>query len=156
MVGSQMAEEREDFDHLIASLATAANKATAAALAPHGLSPLAFGILSWCHRGEAHSVSELAEVFPVDASAISRQVSRLADRGLLRKQRTSKDQRLVQLSLTEEGLFLAQMIEERLKSSRSLIMEGVTDDEWTAFTATARRIQANLEEIAKRLRYGRT
>ncbi|MCY3748910.1 MAG: MarR family transcriptional regulator [Chloroflexi bacterium] len=144
-----MSEARGNFDQLIAGLATAASKATAATLAPYGLSPLAFGILSWCYRGEAHSVSELADVFPVDGSAISRQVTRLEGQGLITKERPFSDQRRVQVRMTEEGLALVRRLEEHLAPSRALIMQGVSDSEWAAFTATAHKLLSNLEALAR-------
>ena len=144
-----MAEARGDFDRLIAGLATAASKATAATLAPYGISPLAFGILSWCYRGEAYSVSELADVFPVDGSAISRQVTKLEGQGLITKRRPSSDQRRVHVMMTEDGLALVQRLEEHLAPSRALIMKGVSDSEWAAFTDTAHKIMSNLEALTR-------
>lgn len=147
-----MADEYDDFEHLIASLATAASRGSAAVLAPYGLSPLEFGILEWCRRREANSISELAEVFPVDVSVVSRNATRLVDRGLLSKRRPPENQRRVELSLTEEGLALARRIEDPVRAGRAEIVEGVSDDEWAAFAATARKILANLERMQARPR----
>ena len=145
-----MAEEIPDIDHLIASLATAASRASAAVLAPYGLSPLEFGILDWCRRGEANSVSDLAAVFPVDTSVISRQASRLVGLGLLDKRRAADDRRRVELTLTEAGLALAQQLEEPVRTGRARITQGVGEEEWAAFIATAQKILANLEAMRTR------
>ena len=145
-----MPEELQDIDHLIASLATAASKASAAVLAPYGLSPLEFGILDWCRRGEANSVSDLAAAFPFDTSVISRQASRLVSLGLLHKGRAADDRRRVELTLTDEGLALAQRLEEPVRNSRARITQGVGEEEWSAFAATAYKILANLEGMSRR------
>ena len=141
-----MADEREDIGHLITSLNSAAAKSAELSLAPYMLSPLEYRILDRCHRGEANTVTELSRVFPVDASVMSRLVSKLVERKLIGRQRLSSDRRTVRLSLTEEGRFLAQRLAECIKTSQALLMNGVSDDERTAFKATAYKILANLED----------
>ena len=145
-----MPQQIPDFDHVMASLATAANRASAAVLAPYGLSPLEFGILDWCRRGEANSVSDLAAVFPVDTSGISRQTSRLEKLGLLNKRRSTDDRRRVELTLTETGRALARLMEEPMRAGRARIIEGVSEEEWAAFVDTANKILANLEGMRAR------
>ena len=141
-----MTEEHEDIVHLITGLTAAAARAAELSLAPFMLSPLEYKILDRCHRGEANTVTELSRVFPVDASVMSRLVSKLVDRKLIGRQRLSSDRRTVRLSLTEEGRFLAQRLDECMKTNYALLMNGVSDDEWTAFKAAAYKIMTNMED----------
>ncbi len=143
-----MLQEPNDFERLIASLATAASKATAAALMPFDVTPFEFGILDWCHRRQANTVSELALAFLVDPSVISRNVSLLVDKGLISRRRTSNDRRRVLLRLTKKGSSLIQGLEEYTKSKHAFFVKDVSDREWAAFTATAHKILANLEDTA--------
>ena len=141
-----MTEEHEDIGHLITGLTTAAARAAELSLAPYMLSPLEYRILDRCHRGEANTVTELSRAFPVDASVMSRLVSKLVDRKLIGRQQLSSDRRTVRLSLTEEGRFLAQRLDECMKTNYALLMNGVSDDERTAFKAAAYKIMTNMED----------
>ncbi len=100
------------------------------------------------NRGEANTVTELARAFPVDASVMSREVSKLVDRGLISRKRRSLDRRTGRLSLTMDGRSLVQQLAEELSERQGLLMKGVSDDERAAFTATAHMILANLEDTA--------
>lgn len=140
------AAESEGLYDLIASLTAAVADASLSILVRHRLSLLEYGILDRCRRGEAHSVTKLAEVFPVDTSAMSRQVSKLVDRGLLRRRRLPSDRRTVRLSLTEKGRSLALVLAEELRARRSLLMKGISDDERAVFMAAAHKMLANLED----------
>ncbi len=143
---SLMTDEHEDIGHLITGLTAANARVTELSLAPYMLSPLEYRILDRCHRGKASTVTELSRLFPVDASVMSRLVSKLVDRKLIGRQRLSRDRRTVRLSLTEEGRHLAQRLGECMKTSQALLMNGVSDDERTAFKSTAHKILANLED----------
>ena len=141
-----MTDEHEDIGHLITGLTAATARVTELSLAPYMLSPLEYRILDRCHRGEANTVTELSRLFPVDASVMSRLVSKLVDRNLVGRQRLSSDRRTVRLSLTEEGRFLAQRLGECMKTSQALLINGLSNEERTAFKTTAQKILANLED----------
>ena len=139
-----------DVGHLVTSLTAAAGEASVPSLVPCELSPLEYEILDRCHRNEANTVTELAHALPVDASVMSRQVSKLVDKGLLSRQRLSSDRRTIRLRPTPNGRSLARSLAEESRARQRLLMQGVSDDERAAFRATAHKILANLEELASR------
>ena len=134
-----------DCGDLITDLAAAANKTTEMSLAPFMLSPLEYGILDSCGREEANTVTELSRATSLDCSSVSRLVTKLVDRRLIGRQRLSKDRRTLRLSLTEEGRSLAQRLTERLNARQTLLMNGLSSEERSAFTSTAHKIILNLE-----------
>ena len=119
---------------------------TESSLAPFMLSPLEYGVLDRCYKEEASTVTELARVLPVDAAAMSRHVSKLEDKRLISRERLVSDRRTVRLNLTQEGRTLALRLAERMKTSQALLLHGISEDERAAFTMTARKILANLED----------
>ncbi len=125
---SRTAEGPDDLGYLFACLTAAAAEASRMSIECHELSPLDYGVLDRCHRGEANTVTELARAFPVDASVMSRQVSKLVDRGLISRKRPSSDRRTVRLRLAEGGRSLAQSLAEELSERQGLLMKGVSDD----------------------------
>lgn len=62
-----------------------------------------YTILKACTAVETITIKELRSLVPVDYVYLSRSVSLLEDRGLVRKFRTKKDRRLVYVQVTEEG-----------------------------------------------------
>ncbi len=143
-----MADEHEDIGHLITSLNIAAARAADLSLAPYMLSPLEYGILDYCHREKANTVTELSRVFHVHASVMSRLVSKLVDRKLIHRQRLSSDRRPVRLSLTKDGQALLRTLAEELRESNDLLVRGINGDEWATFYAAAHKVLANLEDTA--------
>ena len=98
---------RESVDGLL----TAFYRGTAKETARYNLTTPEFNLLNACLRREEEcTATELARVLPVDASRISRIVTILVDRGLLRRRRLPEDRRVVMLSLSEEaGHFQSQI-----------------------------------------------
>ena len=89
------------------------------------------------------TVTELAQMLSVDASSMSRVVSKLVDRGLLRRRRPREDRRLVFLKLTEEGVALGLELHERAHSYEEKLTRGISPEDLEVFLATIRRIVEN-------------
>ena len=89
------------------------------------------------------TATELSEMLSVDASSMSRAVSRLVDRGVLRRRRPREDRRLVFLKLTEEGVALGLELHKRAHSHEGRLTRGISPEDLEVFLATIRRIVAN-------------
>ena len=89
------------------------------------------------------TATELSEMLSVDASSMSRAVSRLVDRGVLRRRRPREDRRLVFLKLTEEGVALGLELHEKAHSYEERFTRGISPEDLEVFLATIRRIVAN-------------
>lgn len=140
-------EGRREIGHVMTGLSVAADRARELGLSQFALSPLEYRILEMCSSGEASTVTELARMFPVDASTVSRTVSRLVGRRLLARRRTTRDRRTVRLRLTAEGRDLVDGLAERMAESSAVLLAGIDDDDRAVFMAAARKIMANLHDL---------
>ena len=85
----------------------------------------------------------------VKASTISRVVSKLVDRGVLRRRRPREDRRVVLLKLTEDGVALALEIHERAHAYEERLMQGIDAGELEICLATIRKIVANHADLER-------
>ena len=92
-----------DLGPCVAVLVNAVAKGMAELVAPHDLIPLEFALLRVFLGEEERTTTQLAQILPVKMSRISRVVTKMVGRGLMRRRRLSNDRRVVMLSLTEEG-----------------------------------------------------
>ncbi len=140
---TDMQTHPEDLDTYVDGLANAVYKGMEDEVGPYGLSPLEFNLLRACMRQDECTATQLAEILPVDASRISRVVTKLVDSGLLRRRRLRNDRRIVMLRLTDAGNELTSQIDRRLKVYDAKLTEGVTEDEMSGFVTTTSKILAN-------------
>ena len=113
------------------------------AAAPYEVTAHEYGLLKIClERGEC-TATQLAELLPVDASRISRTVSRLVDMDVLQRRRLREDLRVVMLSLTESGRDLITELQRRVTAFNVRLIEGVSYEEMSLCRSVAERILAN-------------
>ena len=124
-------------------LVNAITKGTADETTPYNLTPLEFTLLRICMEKEECTATELAADLPVDASRISRLVTRLFDDGLLLRRRLREDRRVVMLRLSDEGSELVSTIHQRIQAYNARLIENISREEMSAFAAVASRILAN-------------
>ena len=67
------------------------------------ITPAQWGILSFLAREQEQSISALAQRLRFDAPAVTNIVQRLEQSGLVERMRDREDQRIVKVSLSEEG-----------------------------------------------------
>ena len=127
----------------IMDLLTAFASGMADAAAPHDITLLEYNLLSFCLAHEECTATQLAQVLPVDASRISRVVSRLVDMEILQRRRVRDDRRVVLLSLTETGRDLTNELQRRVTAFNARLLEGVGYDEMATCRSVAERILAN-------------
>ena len=111
--------------------------------APHDISSLEYGLLGFCLAQGECTATQLAQVLPVDASRISRLVSRLVDMEILQRRRVRDDRRVVLLSLTETGKDLITELQRRVTAFNARLIAGVSYDEMVMCRSVAERILAN-------------
>ena len=98
------------------SLSTAIIKALADEAAPRDIQPVEFNLLQYCSETGECTATQLARVLPVDASRISRIVTRLVEKELVVRRRLPHDRRTVMLSLTDEGARLVAELGDRVEA----------------------------------------
>ena len=113
-------------------------------LDPYDISLPQWVILSCLWREGALTVGALAEIAGTGLPAMSRIVDRMAQRGLVERQRDDADRRLTVVTLTRKGQELDHLSDfhERINT---LILRGFSQDERDLAFALLARMQTNAE-----------
>lgn len=127
----------------VSQLVSAVVKGSERQIAPAGLINMEFSILKSFSEQNEWTVTQLANVLPADAPRISRLVSKLVDRGLLRRRRRTDDRRVVLLRLTPQGKELTEELRERVAQHETRLLAGVSPAELETLRAVTSKILAN-------------
>ncbi len=147
MDGEEPGARSPDLGSYVGSLSNAVHKGIARAVAPYDLSPLDVQLMMVCRSMGECAATQLAQMLPIDASRISRLVTDLADKSLIRRRRLRSDRRVVMLRLTPEGQDLLAEASQELEGYYTRLTEGLTEREIRTFAAAAMRITANFEAM---------
>ena len=132
-----------DLGACVTGLVNAVSKGMAEEVEPYGLSPIEFSLLKACRAAGECTATELAAVLPVDASRVSRLVTRLVDRGLLVRRRLRNDRRIVMLRLSGQGDELTALLNGRIRQYDSRLTEDIGEEEMSVFESVTLKILAN-------------
>ncbi len=130
-------------DHLgywVGTLGSAMRKGLEDELAPMGVTPGQWVILEAAFSGNADTLSGLARIIPVDAAAISRQLDKLQQRGLVRRRRLRSDRRTVRIELTDAGRELVPKLTPRVEANNLRFLSGITTDDQALFVETIKKM----------------
>ena len=145
--GAPQEQRAPSLGRYVADLENAVYKGIAQEVAPYDLLPLDIHLLTICLEMGECTATQLAALLPVDAARISRLVTGLADKGLLRRRRLRNDRRVVMLRLSPAGEQLTTEVDRRMQAYYAKLTEGVNQREMRAFAKTAMRITANYEAM---------
>ncbi|TDS72828.1 MarR family winged helix-turn-helix transcriptional regulator [Comamonas sp. JUb58] len=90
--------------------------------------------------GKAHTSADLARRTLQTPGAMTRLVDRLVDKGIIERERSTDDRRVVSLRLTDEGLAAAMQVPDIVKGVNSAALSPLSPDELTQFHGYLRRI----------------
>ena len=82
------------------------------------------------HMGSRATVAELARVCELDTGAMTRLLDRLEAKGLVRRERSVADRRVVNIELTEEGAAHAERVPHVLCRVQNEFLQGFSEAEW--------------------------
>lgn len=91
------------------------------------------------------TVAQIARDLCIDPGAMTRSFDRLEAKGLVERQRSLEDRRVVNLRLTEEGRGVADKVPAVMADVLNAHLEGFTTEEWQQLTGLLRRMLANAE-----------
>ena len=138
-----------DLGRSVEGLLNALTKGVVREVAPYGLSPTEYNQLRQCMQRGNCTATDLAEVLPIDASRISRIVSRLVDMDLLVRRRLRNDRRIVMLQLSREGQELTSTVYRRIREHEARLTEGISDEEISALASITAKFLANHEALER-------
>jgi len=93
------------------------------------------------------TVAGLARDLQLDPGATTRLLDRLEGKGLLRRERSTSDRRVVHVALTPEGQAIASQVPEVLCRVLNRHLSDFTHDEWMLLRSLLERILANGEAL---------
>ena len=117
-------------------------------LSPFKISVLEYAILAACHANEPSTVSGLLQHVPIDFAQMSRNVTRLSDRGLVQKQRLRSNRRTVEVQMTAEGRSLVSELTRQVEEHYASVVRVVSEEELTHLLEFIQRMMANTETAA--------
>ena len=114
-------------------------------LSGHGLDSPSYATLVACYYHGPITIRDLGRIMPVERGRLSRILSRLEDRQLVRKARTSDDQRVVRVEVTEQGLAALPEMQERMNAYFLDLLRGIELEEVPECMAIAAKMIAAAE-----------
>ncbi len=96
---------------------------------------------------EGATTASLSRELAIDPGAMTRSVDRLVAKGLVRRERSQQDRRVVHLVLTADGRRAAQRVPAVLSEVLNAHLQGFSDAEWRQLLQLLQRMQANGEAL---------
>lgn len=95
----------------------------------------------------SYTVAKLAKVSMLDPGATTRLLDRMEAKGLVRRERSTTDRRVVHLELTQQGKNVADLVPEVLCKVLNQHLRGFSQDEWLLFRNMLERMLVNGEAL---------
>lgn len=112
-------------------------------LEPQGLTHAQWVPMYKLSLGLASTGAELSAACMLDAGAMTRTLDRLEAKGLIRRERSAEDRRVVNLELTEEGRAATALIPGVLCKVLNAHLKGFTVEEWQLLKTLLHRMLDN-------------
>jgi len=100
------------------------------------------------------STLQLGRELDMDGGALTRLLGRLEDKGLVKRERSSEDRRVVVVSLSEEGERLTAKVPAVLSEVFNAHLSGFSREEWHTLIQLLQRLVANGEALRESLQEG--
>ena len=105
-------------------------------------------------RGECDTMAALARDQALDPGAMTRALDRLEAKGLLRRERSVADRRVVKLVLTDAGRAVSAVVPAVLSEVLNAHLAGFAESEWRLLIDLLQRMVANGEGLRECARDG--
>lgn len=116
-------------------------------LAEHGLTHAQWAPLIRLHFAGTCASAQLAAELDLDAGALTRLLDRLEAKGLVARERSSTDRRVVLIDLTPAGRRITDRLPSILSEIFNAHLAGFSREEWQTLMALLRRVLANGEAL---------
>ena len=112
------------------------------------LSQARWSVLFELSQNEEVTQVELARTLGIEAATLVRQLDGLEDAGLIERRPSATDRRAKTLHLTKAAYPLIEKMEEMSATSRTEILEGISQQDLRIATIVLSRITARLENLS--------
>ncbi len=121
-----------------------------AQLAPYKLTYVQWVPLYKLLMNEGQTAAQLARENAIDPAALNRSLNRLEIKGLIQRERSVQDRRVVHLRLTAAGRDVAQHVPSVLADVLNGHLQGFSHSEWTLMLQLLQRMLRNGEALKLR------
>ncbi|MDR0522975.1 MAG: MarR family transcriptional regulator [Candidatus Methanoplasma sp.] len=136
---------RETLPGLMKAIKMDVFRRSEAVLRERGLNRAQVMYIAILHKGGGMTLKRITDALGVDRAHTTRTISFLKEKGLVRDDRRSENQRKYNVSLTEEGEEVGRLLEAVIREAHESYLRGVTADEAAAIFSVAEKIRANIE-----------
>ena len=133
----------ESVGYLVNRLAQTVSREIDRRMSPLGLTDAQWKPLFMLLREQCTTAADLSRMACHDTGAVTRLLDRLEDKGLIRRQRSAEDRRVVKLELTADGERVAAEVPTIIAGIANQVVAGFSNDEFEQFKTLLRRALAN-------------
>lgn len=116
-------------------------------LEKHGLTHAQWTPLFLLRKQQASTLAEMSRELQLDAGALTRTLDRLEAKGLIKRERSTTDRRVVHLALTDEGMASSAHVPKVLCETLNVYLDGFSHAEWQTLLDFLRRMVHNAELV---------
>jgi len=138
---------RDSVGYLLRRVYTIMHDRIEAAFAGHGFTLMQWIVLIYVRDGLARTASDIAREFRHDSGALTRVIDRLERRGLLTRERSTRDRRSVNLALTAQGRRTIEELLPVMVAEMNAALEPFTRAEFEQFRAMMVRMVDHLQQL---------
>lgn len=110
-----------------------------------GLTTAQLGILKLVQDGSDDTAAELCRRYNMDPGSMARMLDKLDEKGLIQRERSSEDRRIVRIALTDAGRTLCEQGITAAVKTLNQSVRNFSEEELDTFKNALRRIIANME-----------
>ncbi len=115
------------------------------ALAEQDITAAQWGILRMIFDGRGNTAAALCRHYGYDTGSMTRMIDRLADKGLIQRERCGRDRRQVLLALTADGEKMVESGAFKVVAALNHYLAGFNSDEVVLLTSFLRRMLSNAD-----------
>lgn len=136
----------ESVGHLMHRITLLMKRRVSARMAEHGLTAAQWAPLWMLDNGQGTTAQELTCILNTDPGAVTRMLDRLEAKGLVARERSADDRRVVQLRLTDAGRDVVRHIPFVLAEVNNEALRGFRAAEFRQLKTLLQRVHATLSE----------
>ena len=136
---------RDSVGYLVRRLYSILSNRIEAQFADQGLTLMQWIVLLYLRDGLAATASDIAREFRHDSGALTRVIDQLEQRGLLTRERSARDRRVVELHLTRVGRKTIDKLLPRVVGELNAALAPLSRDEFEQFQGFLVRILDHLQ-----------
>ena len=116
-------------------------------LAAHDLTHALWVPLYKLYAGECATMASLSRALQLDPAGMTRALDRLEAKGLVRRERSAQDRRVVHIEITDAGRRVSEEVRTVLSNVLNAHLSGFSEPEWETLIDLLRRMLANGEAL---------